>query len=180
MIKLTLWISLFLSSYAMGDQQAVIQEVKPIIQKFGQLLKAELKGAMIAGGPVKGLAVCNIQAPAIASKASETNWKVARTSLKWRNANNQPDQWEKEQLEMFEMKLKAGTPAIKLLAVKETENETRVMKAIMTQDICLACHGKTLSSDVQNKLDTLYPEDHATGFSSGDIRGAFSLRKHRF
>jgi hypothetical protein len=180
MIKLTLWISLFLSSYAMGDQQAVIQEVKPIIQKFGQSLKAELKGAMMSGGPVKGLTVCNIQAPVITNKASESNWEVARTSLKWRNDNNQPDQWEKEQLEMFERQLKAGTPANNLWAVKETENETRVMKAIMTQNICLACHGKTLSSDVQNKLDALYPEDHATGFSSGDIRGAFSLRKHRF
>lgn len=180
MKNITFWIILLLPFHVMGDQQAVIQEVKPIIQGFGQSLKAELKGAMMNGGPVEGLAVCNIQAPAIAKKASETNWTVARTSLKWRNENNQPDQWEKEQLEMFERQLKSGKPANGLWAVQETEKETRVMKAIITQDICLVCHGKSLSAEVQNKLEALYPKDHATGFSKGDIRGAFSLRKHRF
>jgi hypothetical protein len=54
------------------------------------------------------------------------------------------------------------------------------MKAITTEGICLACHGKTLGPAVSKKISELYPSDHATGYSVGEVRGAFSLKKHSF
>jgi hypothetical protein len=41
--------------------------------------------------------------------------------------------------------------------------------------MCLGCHGKNIAPEVQAKLDELYPEDQATGFSEGDLRGAFVI-----
>ena len=40
---------------------------------------------------------------------------------------------------------------------------------------CLACHGlkEQISPEVQAQLDRLYPEDQATGFNEGDLRGWF-------
>nr|VFK10650.1 MAG: Protein of unknown function (DUF3365) [Candidatus Kentron sp. LPFa]VFK26753.1 MAG: Protein of unknown function (DUF3365) [Candidatus Kentron sp. LPFa] len=51
----------------------------------------------------------------------------------------------------------------------------RYMKAIPTLEVCILCHGASLSPDVVAKLDELYPEDQARGFKVGDIRGAFSF-----
>jgi len=55
--------------------------------------------------------------------------------------------------------------------------EFRFMKAIPTGGACLACHGETLSPELAEKVKTLYPQDLATGFMLGDIRGAFVVTK---
>jgi hypothetical protein len=47
------------------------------------------------------------------------------------------------------------------------------MKAIPTGGLCLACHGETIDPAVAGKIAELYPEDKATGFREGDLRGAF-------
>jgi hypothetical protein len=51
----------------------------------------------------------------------------------------------------------------------------RYMKAIPTDDVCLLCHGQQVPDDLSEKLDELYPNDKARGFSKGDIRGAFTV-----
>ena len=51
----------------------------------------------------------------------------------------------------------------------------RYMKAIPTGELCLTCHGKEIAPDLAARLAKLYPEDRATGFSHGEIRGAFSI-----
>ena len=55
----------------------------------------------------------------------------------------------------------------------------RYMKALPTQELCLSCHGKEnkVSPEVQAKLKELYPDDKATGYDSGQIRGAITARK---
>lgn len=58
---------------------------------------------------------------------------------------------------------------------EETEDGFRYMKAIPTKGLCLTCHGEALTEPVKATLAELYPEDKATGFKVGDIRGAFSI-----
>ena len=53
----------------------------------------------------------------------------------------------------------------------------RYMKAIPTAEPCLTCHGSNVPEPVKAKLAALYPEDRATGYNAGDIRGAFTLSK---
>jgi hypothetical protein len=50
------------------------------------------------------------------------------------------------------------------------------MQAIVTQPLCVACHGTALAPDVASALARLYPSDRATGFAVGDLRGAFVVR----
>ena len=52
------------------------------------------------------------------------------------------------------------------------------VQAIMI-NLCLKCHGAqaTLSPAVKEKLSALYPQDKATGYSLGQIRGAMTIRK---
>jgi hypothetical protein len=41
------------------------------------------------------------------------------------------------------------------------------------QPLCVACHGKFLAPDVAAIIEEAYPEDQATGFEVGDLRGVF-------
>ena len=46
---------------------------------------------------------------------------------------------------------------------------------------CVACHGDrdTLDPAIQAILNEQYPHDRATGYSPGDLRGAFSVKRLR-
>lgn len=172
-------VFLFSSSVWAESHQLYIDQSKPVIKKFAMALQGELKAAIASGGPVMGIEACHIEAPVITENSQDKGWKVSRTSLKWRNNNNRPDSWEEAQMNIFEEKLKNVADPKKLWAVYEDDKQVRVLKAIPTQPICLACHGSELSPDVQQKLNVLYPDDRATGFRLGDLRGAFSLKRDK-
>jgi len=163
-------------------QEVLSAEARGLVAKFGGKLKEELSGAIKADGPVKAIAVCNTAAPAIAAEVSTDGWTVKRTSLKLRNANATPDAWENETLEMFEAEKAKGADPAKLERAAIVEaggvKTFRFMKAIPTAaEPCLACHGASIAEPVKAKLAELYPQDKATGYGAGDIRGAFTLIK---
>ncbi|WP_295455719.1 DUF3365 domain-containing protein [uncultured Thiodictyon sp.] len=159
------------------------EQAKALIQQFAGTLKGELETAMKAGGPTSAIAVCNARAPAIAAELSaKSGWKVARVSLKPRNAKTgQPDAWEQQVLTRFEERKAAGeavdTLAFGAVVEGDGSKQFRFMKAIPTGEVCLACHGSAISHEVAATLDRAYPGDRARGYAVGDIRGAFSLAK---
>ena len=51
------------------------------------------------------------------------------------------------------------------------------MKAIPVQAPCMACHGTDLAPAVSQQLDALYPGDQARGYTLGELRGAFTLKR---
>lgn len=170
---------------AIAEQRATMPdaaEARALVKEFGSTLKGELQAAMQSGGPTAAIEVCHTRAPEIAAQLSTEGWEVARTSLKPRNPENAPDDWEVSVLERFEEQRAKGVPVptLEYSALVETPEgrEFRYMKAIPTQGLCLTCHGSDLAEPVKAKLDSLYPEDKARGYLEGDIRGAFSLR-HR-
>jgi len=156
------------------------QKSKAVVMEFMGQLKGELQAAMKAGGPVNAIKVCNEKAPAIAASLSEKHgWKIARTSLKTRNASNIPDAWETRVLNEFEARKTKGEAVEPMAYFEAVENEDkksfRFMKAIPTGEVCLKCHGENIAAPIKAKLDELYPDDKATGFKLGDIRGAFTI-----
>ncbi|MEQ9318624.1 MAG: DUF3365 domain-containing protein [Polyangiaceae bacterium] len=170
------------SSAETDPQAALTREARGLTKAFGGALKAALMKGMGEGGPASAVKVCNTEAPTIADDVDgAAGWKVGRTSLKLRNPHNAPDDWEREQLERFERDKAAGKPVDELEASAIVESggakTFRYMKAIPTAAMCLTCHGSDLASDVEGKLDELYPKDAARGFSVGDLRGAFTLNK---
>ncbi len=186
MRKLTVlcWLLASLVSYPVtaDEQQNFQQQSKAAIQEFATTLKGALVSAIKAGGPTEAIQVCNQVAPTIAASLSKKyGFDIARTSLKVRNPNNKADCWEQTVLLQFEDRKQAGE-AINMLTFSEEINrddsqELRMMKAIPTGEVCLKCHGSNIAEPVQATLDKLYPDDQATGFSLGDIRGAFTIRK---
>lgn len=149
---------------------------------FGKALKGELVSAMQSGGPLAAIEVCNTKAPGIAEAISlERGMEVSRVSMKNRNPDNAPNDWQAEVLASFEESIGEGEDASGLSWQRTVETgagkEYRFMKPIPTGGVCLACHGKALDPAVAEKIAALYPEDKATGFSEGDLRGAFVVVK---
>jgi len=153
-------------------------EAKSIVQQFGGALKPQLKKALTEGGVKKAMKVCSIKAPEIAKELSEkTHWKVKRVSLKARNVNAEPDTWERSVLMQFDKRQLLGEPAKKLAKAEIINNEFRFLKAQGVAPLCLTCHGTDLSDETKKLLNEYYPDDKATGYSLGQVRGAFSLTK---
>lgn len=164
------------------EHEMFVQQSQAAIIEFSAALKGSLMAAMQSGGPVEAINACNRMAPVIASDLSKKyGLEIARTSLKIRNPKNQPSALEKEVLNQFEIRKQQGE-SIATLSFDESmtrgnRHEMFMMKAIPTGELCLTCHGTNIPEPVQTKLDQLYPEDQATGFELGDIRGAFTIRK---
>jgi hypothetical protein len=120
-------------------------------------------------------------APKMGKKiAEETGWKVRRVTLKVRNeARAVPDEWEKAALEEFDRRAAAGESPAKLEKGEVVGSEYRYVKALPVQPLCLNCHGPDdqIQPSVKAVLKEHYPNDRATGYSEGQIRGALSVRK---
>ncbi len=164
-------------SYDINAKKATYRSA---IKELGRTLKSELMTTMKTEGPVKALGVCHTKAPEIRTKVSEkVGLNITRTSLKPRNANNAPAPWEGLVLKQFEKRKAAGENPKTLehfeMIEKDGQRQIRYMKAIRTAAPCLTCHGSEIEPAIQDKLKELYPEDKATGFKAGDLRGAFSI-----
>ena len=161
-----------------AEPDPLVMESRMAIKAFATELKGELQAAMKAGGPVNAIGVCNTRAPEIANETNaKGKLKISRVSLKNRNADNAPDEWQKSVLEDFERRKAAGdaVDTIDFSEIVQTSagKEFRYLKAIPTGEVCLSCHGTHIHDEVKAKLDELYPDDKARGFEPGDIRGAF-------
>lgn len=166
-----------------GERPELDAEARGLVKSYAGALKGELVAALESGGPVEAIAVCNERAPELARQAAAgSGWSLGRTSLKLRNPDNAPDAWETAVLRNFDARAAAGEdPAqIEFSAVVDQQGRRtyRFMKAIPTAEKpCLACHGSNLAPQVRARLDALYPDDRATGYEAGEIRGAFTLAR---
>ncbi len=166
----------------MDEKSQAVAEAKMIAKAFGSALKTELKTALKAGGPVAAIEVCNNKAGLIAEEVSkEKNAMISRVSLKNRNPNNVPNDWQKAVLQDFDARAAKGEDVQKLAWSEVVENngkkQLRFMKALPVGDVCLKCHGTNIDEKVKAKISELYPQDKATGYSKGQIRGAVVVIK---
>lgn len=161
-----------------------IEEARATVNQAMQTLGGELKQALQDGGPAHAISVCKDKAPKIAAAVSEARGvKLRRVTTKNRNPKSVPDAWEAKVLEDFEQRLAKGEPAASLEHAEVVEDGNgrtfRYMKGLVTQGLCLTCHGtpETIPEAVKAKLAVEYPNDQATGYRLNMLRGAASLKK---
>ena len=156
-----------------------VHEARDAASELARALQSELASALSAGGPSAGIETCRVRATQIADAVSGPDLTVGRTALRLRNADNAPDDWETGVLRDFRERLEAGADPASLqtwhVQSRDGERIGRWMKAIPMQPQCLVCHGNAVPEDVADVLSRLYPEDRATGFAVGDLRGAFTV-----
>ncbi len=170
-----------------ADFDADLAESRALAGQLGSQLGAALKKELSAGGPEAAIGVCRQVAPDLAGQLSrQSGARVARVSLKTRNPLlGQPDAWEQTVLQDFERRLAAGEKPETLehaeFVTEPAGRSFRYMKAIPAQPMCLGCHGATeaIAPAIRERLAADYPQDRAVGYSTGQLRGAFSVRRPR-
>ena len=180
--NLMVLLTLFTISSVMASDQlqdSYEQEAQQLVQEFVGQLKPQLQKAMQEGGPTLAIESCATSAPAIADAlAAQTGWKVRRVSLKTRNASRaEPDDWERSVLIRFDQRQAAGERPSGINFGETRGDYYRYMQAQGVEPVCLVCHGEQLSATVKKILDDYYPNELATGYSLGQLRGAISLAK---
>ena len=61
-------------------------------------------------------------------------------------------------------------------AVRLASGEIGYVEPIHMKGLCMQCHGDRIKPDVKARLRALYPEDRATGFKRGELRGMFWVK----
>lgn len=132
-------------------------------------LSARLKAAVVAGGGAGAIAVCREEAPRVAREISERmRLRIGRTSYRLRNPDNAPPDWARALVEA-----RAEKPRY----LAHTDGRLAALLPIRTAKRCLGCHGAldAILPPVREALAQHYPDDAATGFAEGDLRGWFWL-----
>ncbi len=177
---LPLVISVFSAGWGDATNQELwVQQSRQLVNRLQDGLKMRLGKALSESGPVAAVAVCNVAAPEIADQVSSESAAVGRTALRVRNPDNAPDKWEAAILQKFEQRVENGEDAAQIEYSEILDNggqrRFRYMKAIPTGGLCLTCHGSDLAPELRERIAKLYPDDQATGFSAGELRGAFTV-----
>jgi len=180
LVGMALWLSLPVQA----QDEPWLTDARKVAGAVPPKLLDVLNTQIAKDGPASAVAVCNEKAPQMAKAASEqSGWAIRRVSLRNRNPKAVPDAWELAGLEDFDRRTAAGEKPATLEKHEVVDaadgKEYRYMKALPTQQVCLACHGPSekITPEVAERLHTLYPADKATGYSIGQIRGAITIRK---
>jgi hypothetical protein len=135
-------------------------------------LRKALKGALKEGGPEQAIEVCQLRAPEIARLTSTGGAVLGRTSHRVRNPENAPEAWMSVFLEEYLADPSDDEPR----AVRLASGDIGYVEPIRMKGICMQCHGDRIKPRVNARLQALYPEDEATGFKKGELRGMFWVK----
>ena len=178
-----LYALLALPAYGGEPEMTWDERSRALADQLVSELQAELGRAMQQGGPVAAVAVCKSRAPEIAARLSASSGAdVGRTAIRWRNPANAPDEVERAVMQGFAAELSSASPAATAPpeAIFESRSaqgtERRYLRAIVMQPVCLACHGATLAPELATAIARDYPQDSATGFETGQLRGAVTVQ----
>ncbi len=142
-----------------------------------------LEQEMSRGGPAAAVEACAEKAQgATREEAAKSGLSVRRVSLRYRNPADAPDDYERAALERLaaEMKAKGLPPEVAEVVTPAGGGaaELRYLRPVVVAPHCLACHGQAadLAPGVAEILARRFPDDPATGYAAGDLRGAVSVR----
>jgi len=160
-----LFVSAGSTEHADGDTlTAGAAALKP----YKKALMTALKEGL-AGGTTNAVEVCRIEAPELAERHSTATTRLGRSSHRLRNPDNAAPAW----LEPVITRYLDNPDAREPVSLELDDGARGYVEPIVTQPLCLACHGPAPAPELAAEISRLYPDDRATGFESGDLRGVF-------
>jgi hypothetical protein len=160
-------LAICLTGAALADESAPVRGADLLVP-FKQNLQHALKSGL-ANGPVEAISACRLEAPKIAEQLSQDGVIVGRTSHRLRNPVNASPGWVTPVLERYIESVDNRVPQV----VNLPGYRVGYVEPIVTKALCLTCHGETLAPALASRIGDLYPDDRATGFKEGDLRGVF-------
>ncbi len=102
---------------------------------------------------------------------NETGYQLRQVSSKYRNPKNKPDNFEEKALREF--KKDKNLSEYKGIDKIEGKRVLRYLIPLYIEEACLKCH--SAKETVPEFIKEDYPEDKATDYTYGDLRGAISV-----
>jgi hypothetical protein len=137
------------------------------------VLGKNLLSAIKTKGTAEALSFCNERAVVLTDSMSlEHNTRVKRVSDKNRNAINAANEMELAYIKHAHDVLASGGNIEP--HVQELEGKMIVYYPILTNAMCLQCHGKPeedIKPSTLSKLHMLYPQDKGVGYEENELRG---------
>lgn len=142
--------------------------------RLGAALKGRLTQAML-DGPGAAMTACSDEAQGLTAQVrGESGARVGRASSKLRNPTNGGPDWVQAWLTANEGKPGAEAALSSEVTTTPEGRFARVIRPITVEAGCLTCHGDpaAIPPPVKEQLAARYPQDAATGYKVGDLRGA--------
>ena len=140
-------------------------------------LGKSLKSQIGENGIAKAISFCNVNSiPIIKDLEKEYDVTIKRVSMKNRNPNNKPSGIEFKLYDSYLYNQENGLESTE--SIQKNGDEYIYVKPIFVKDLCLNCHGiidTNITPENHLKINELYPDDLATGYSVGDLRGMWSV-----
>jgi len=178
MLRKILLCSIVIASQvnATDNSSSQLEGVK-YIKMLGKTLKGNLQKEMKSD--MSGLGAMHFCSQKADDLTKEVNSKlpkgttIRRTALRYRNEANKPDAIDRETMQKILNDMNASKTNLGKPFIVDTNSSTRIYKALFVEKKCLKCHGakKNISSDITKVIQSKYPNDLATGFKEGDLRG---------
>ena len=168
LVKVALLLAIFGVVASARAQEMEAARGSELLKPFKQELQQALRSSL-AVGPDNAIEVCKDQAPMIAARLSVAGVALGRSSHKLRNPENEPPAWVTPLMQQYLQEQADLKPAVVALP----EQRVGYVEPIVMQPLCLTCHGDELAPGIAERITAAYPEDAATGFKVGDVRGVF-------
>jgi hypothetical protein len=167
-----------------ADEAELSPEIERLAREEGSaatralmgMLQANLVAAMQEGGPVHAVEFCAGQALTLTDSVARglgEGISLKRVSSRHRNPVNAPDAEEVKALRHFRAVLDESGSLPEDWVQQTPSGDLRYYRPLVIAPPCLACHGDPAEMDaaVVEAIREKYPEDQATGYTAGDLRG---------
>ncbi len=154
------------------DTSAFLQRGDTISSLMQKVLLANVMQAMKSGGSGFAVTYCNEKAmPLTDSLAKAYNCLIQRVSDKFRNPSNKLSETDAE---IFNAMSASMNPVL----LSENGQLIYYKPIKIAMPACLTCHGtagKEMDPQILKIITEKYPNDLATGYKEGDLRGLWKI-----
>ncbi len=160
-------------SQTKNEDKSYVEQGREFAMATKSVLGKNLMGKIKSVGTDEALSFCNIRAiPLVDSMSTVLNANIKRVSDKNRNPNNEANEMELAYIQKAKQELSNGKK-IKP-QVKEIDGKMVGYYPILTNKMCMQCHGQPESQIKNSTLELLknyYPNDKAVGYGEDELRG---------
>jgi hypothetical protein len=181
-LVIILGLSLLISCFS--EQKESVSEITPLthsevnhlVSEVFDSLSKTLHAAIREGGFEGAVKFCSLEAINITKHSWTEGIEINRRSHRNRNPLNMADSLAQIAIQQF-IKMPSEEWSNQILEF-ENSYEVRYFKPIVLMPQCTPCHGAigvTIPEHVAVKIAEKYPDDLATGFEIGQLRGVWEI-----